>query len=295
MRKKGLEIMAGILLLMLLVAGCGHSTKKTNGMQVVSSLDFYGEAARAVLGQQGHVTSIINSPSLDPHSYEATTNDAKRVAKADVVIQNGLGYDSWLNKVVKSVHPDDQTVLTVSQLMQQSNGANEHLWYDLKTMPTLTKRLVTEFSKRDPQHKATYQQNGAAYLKKLAVLNGQLQQLKARAKGQQVAVSEPVFDYALADMGYTVANQHFAKAIEDGTDPSPKDITTMRDLIKNHQIAFLVINKQEESPVIKQMHELADRQGVPVVQVTETLPAKKTYLTWMQQQFDAVRKAQDSK
>lgn len=295
MRKKGLEIMAGILLLMLLVAGCGHSTKKTNGMQVVSSLDFYGEAARAVLGQQGHVTSIINSPSLDPHSYEATTNDAKRVAKADVVIQNGLGYDSWLNKVVKSVHPDDQTVLTVSQLMQQSNGANEHLWYDLKTMPTLTKRLVTEFSKRDPQHKATYQQNGAAYLKKLAVLNGQLQQLKARAKGQQVAVSEPVFDYALADMGYKVANQHFAKAIEDGTDPSPKDITTMRDLIKNHQIAFLVINKQEESPVIKQMHELADQQGVPVVQVTETLPAKKTYLTWMQQQFDAVRKAQDSK
>lgn len=295
MRKKGLEIMAGILLLMLLVAGCGHSTKKTNGMQVVSSLDFYGEAARAVLGQQGHVTSIINSPSLDPHSYEATTNDAKRVAKADVVIQNGLGYDSWLNKVVKSVHPDDQTVLTVSQLMQQSNGANEHLWYDLKTMPTLTKRLVTEFSKCDPQHKATYQQNGAAYLKKLAVLNGQLQQLKARAKGQQVAVSEPVFDYALADMGYKVANQHFAKAIEDGTDPSPKDITTMRDLIKNHQIAFLVINKQEESPVIKQMHELADQQGVPVVQVTETLPAKKTYLTWMQQQFDAVRKAQDSK
>ncbi|MSD83949.1 metal ABC transporter substrate-binding protein [Lactobacillus curvatus] len=295
MRKKGLEIMAGILLLMLLVAGCGHSTKKTNGMQVVSSLDFYGEAARAVLGQQGHVTSIINSPSLDPHSYEATTNDAKRVAKADVVIQNGLGYDSWLNKVVKSVHPDDQTVLTVSQLMQQSNGANEHLWYDLKTMPTLTKRLVTEFSKRDPQHKTTYQQNGAAYLKKLAVLNGQLQQLKARAKGQQVAVSEPVFDYALADMGYKVANQHFAKAIEDGTDPSPKDITTMRDLIKNHQIAFLVINKQEESPVIKQMHELADQQGVPVVQVTETLPAKKTYLTWMQQQFDAVRKAQDSK
>lgn len=295
MRKKGLGIMAGILLLMLLVAGCGQSTKKASGIQVVSSLDFYGEAAQAVLGNQGHVTSIINSPSLDPHSYEATTNDAKLVAKADAVIQNGLGYDSWLNKVVKSAQPDDQTVLTVSQLMKQSNGANEHLWYDLKTMPTLTKRLVTEFSKRDPKHKATYQQNGAAYLKKLASLDAQLQQLKAQAKGKQVAVSEPVFDYALAEMGYKVANQHFAKAIEDGTDPSPKDITTMRDLIKTHQIAFLVINKQEESPIIKQMNELADKEGVPVVQVTETLPAKKTYLTWMQQQFDAVRKAQDSK
>lgn len=84
---------------------------------------------------------------------------------------------------------------------------------------------------------------------KLASLDAQLQQLKAQAKGKQVAVSEPVFDYALVEMGYKVANQHFAKAIEDGTDPSPKDITTMRDLPKPIRLP-LVINKQEESPIL---------------------------------------------
>ncbi|KRM24331.1 metal ABC transporter solute-binding protein, Zn/Mn family [Latilactobacillus graminis] len=295
MHKKSLGIMAGILMLTLLVTGCGQNKEKKTGIQVVSSLDFYGEAAQAVLGKQGHVTAIINSPSLDPHSYEATTNDAKLVAKADVIIENGLGYDRWLNKLVNSAQSDTQTVLTVSQLMKRADGANEHLWYDLKTMPALTKQLVHQFSKRDPKHKAIYAKNGAIYLKKLAALDAQRQQLQAKAKGQQVAASEPVFDYALEEMGYQIANRHFAKAIEDGTDPSPSDITKLRHLIREQRIAFLVVNKQEESPIVKQLHELADKEGVPVVQVTETLPAKQTYLTWMQQQFNAVRKAQDLK
>lgn len=295
MNKKRLGIVALLLMVTMIIAGCGQTKQTAKGIQVVSSLDFYGEAAQAVLGKHGQVTSIINSPSLDPHSYEPTTQDAKQVAQADVVIENGLGYDQWLSKVAASSNSDQQTMITVNKLMKRTDGANEHLWYDLETMPTLTKKLITRFSKLDPAHKADFQKNGQAYLKKLADLKTQLAGLKAQAKGQKVAVSEPVFDYALKEMGYQVANRHFAKAIEDGTDPSPQDIDAMRQLIKKHQIAFLVVNKQEESRTIKEMHQLATKEKVPVVQVTETLPAKQTYLTWMQQQFDAVGKAQNVK
>ena len=294
MNKKRFGSLVLVSMLIWLMVGCTKPQTKSEQIQVVSSLDFYGEAAQAVLGQHGHVTSIINSPSLDPHSYEPTTKDAKAVAQADVVIENGLGYDQWLAKVVAGSNAKTQKVIKINQLMARSNGANEHLWYDLKTMPKLTRQLIKQFSQIDPTHKKTYQKNGQAYLAKLAQLQTQLEGLKAQAKGQKVAVSEPVFNYALTAMGYQVANNHFAKAIEDGTDPSPKDIAQMRRLIKQHEIAFLVVNKQEESPVIQQMHELAKTEKVPVVQVTETLPAKETYLTWMQQQFKAVRKAQNS-
>lgn len=289
-RLGGLGILLGII---LIIAGCQQESAKHDQIQVVSSLDFYGEAAQAVLGQQGQVKSIINSPSLDPHSYEPTTNDAKAVAQADVVIENGLGYDQWLAKVVAGSNNKKQKVVKISRLMQRTDGDNEHLWYDLNTMPKLTRQLMQQFSQIDPQHRATFQKNGQAYLKKLAQLRAEVTTLKKQANGQKVAVSEPVFNDALAEMGYQVANQHFAKAIEDGTDPSPKDIAQMRQLIQKHQIAFLVVNKQEESPIIQQMHDLARQEKVPVVQVTETLPANQTYLTWMQQQFKAVRKAQN--
>ncbi|MEJ1329642.1 zinc ABC transporter substrate-binding protein [Latilactobacillus sakei] len=108
------------------------------------------KSAKAVLGKHGQVTSIINSPSLDPHSYEPTTQDAKKVAQADVVIENGLGYDQWLSKVAASSDSDQQTMITVNKLMKRTDGDNEHLWYDLETMPTLTKQLITRFSKIDP-------------------------------------------------------------------------------------------------------------------------------------------------
>ncbi|SPC40165.1 metal ABC transporter solute-binding protein, Zn/Mn family [Latilactobacillus fuchuensis] len=294
MHKKRFGSLVLISALIWLMVGCAKPQTNSEQIQVVSSLDFYGEAAQAVLGQHGQVTSIINSPSLDPHSYEPTTKDAKAVAQADVVIENGLGYDQWLAKVVAGSNSKTQKVIQINQLMNRTDGANEHLWYDLKTMPKLTRQLIKQFSQIDPTHKKTYQKNGQAYLDKLTQLQTQLDGLKAQAKGQKVAVSEPVFNYALTAMGYQVANSHFAKAIEDGTDPSPKDIAQMRRLIKQHEIAFLVVNKQEESPVIQQMHELAKAEKVPVVQVTETLPAKETYLTWMQQQFKAVRKAQNS-
>ena len=148
------------LLLVVLVLSCipfkTHNIDK-KPIQVVTSLNFYGEAAKQVAGKYGKVTSIIDNASVDPHDYQPGTAQAKQVGNANVVVENGLSYDEWLNKVVKSSsHRHSQEVINVGQLMGKHSGQNEHLWYEPATMKKLAQQLAHQYSKLDPAHRAYY-------------------------------------------------------------------------------------------------------------------------------------------
>lgn len=290
------KLTALILLLsswLLLLTGCQKQPTQSKGITVVTSLDFYAETAKAVLGNHGQVITLINQPNMDPHDFEPTTATAKTVAKGQIVISNGLGYDSWLQRLLTANGKSHITNLRVGEdLWHKKEGTNEHLWYDYRTMPKLARRLAKLYSQRDPKHRQAYEANAKAYIRSLKPINRKITALRAQSNHQKVAVSEPVFNYALTAMGYKISNQHFAKAIEDGTDPSPQDIQKLRTAIRQHKIAFFVQNTQADSKVITNLVKLAKQQHVPVLKVTETLPAHLTYRQWMLQQYQQVARIQ---
>ncbi len=291
--RKPLPILLVILLIIAMSIGIYHPYKapQSHHIYVVTSLPFYQEAAQAVLGKYGKATALINNASIDPHDFEPTTNDANHLAAANVIIENGLEYDGWLNNMVAAANKQ-QNVINVAKLMHKHNGDNEHLWYDMNTMPTLTKLLIKKFSKIDPQHRQQFEQNGQIYLKKLASLKQQEQQLAQSSHQKSVAVSEPVFDYALQAMNYHVIDRHFELAIENGTDPSPQDINQLQKAIKKHQIAFFVNNPQSSDHIIDNLLKLAQQYHVPILQITETMPNKQNYITWIHSEFKQLEKIQ---
>ncbi|MFC6261514.1 metal ABC transporter solute-binding protein [Levilactobacillus fujinensis] len=264
-------------------------------IHVVTSLDFYGEVAKAVLGDHGTVTTIIKSASIDPHDFEPTPKDAALVSHANFVLANGIGYDAWMQKLVKSDASKQTTSIRVGEdVMGKKTGDNEHIWYDPETMSRVATTLAQKFSQQAPKYKQTYHRNAAAYIKSLAPLQNQLKELKQNSNQRAVDVSEPVFDYALTALGYRRNNTSFEMAIENGTDPSPKSITAMQRDIKKHRIAFFVNNSQASSKTVATMVKLAKKHHVPVLNVTETLPAGKTYRTWMIGQYHQLAKIQNS-
>lgn len=273
-------------------------TQSTNKkpIRVITGLNFYGEAARRVAGRYGQVTSLIDNSAVDPHDYQPGTAVAKEVGNANVVIENGLGYDHWLAQLVKaSDHRHGQKVINVGQLMGKHEGQNEHLWYQPETIKKLTQDLANQYGQLDPAHKDYYQRNAQQYLKSLSPLEQEINRVRDNVrKGQnKVAVSEPVFDYALESLGYHVINPHFEKAIEDGNDPSPRDIKQLQSAIKHHQIAFFVENSQTSDHVVNSLVKLAHRHHVPVLKVTETKPNNaKDYQQWMLSQYRALAKIQ---
>ena len=295
------RLLAGIsvALLAIFAVACGsngaakQSSSNGSKIQVVASLDFYGEVAKAVGGNKVSVQSIINNPAVDPHDYEPTTKVGKSVAPADLVVASGIGYDGWMDKVVKSADKSKNYLRVADDLMNKKEGDNEHIWYDPRTMPKLANTLADKFAKKDPADKATFKANAKKYIASLDDLNTLINKLKSKVNGQLVDVSEPVFGYALDYLGYKVNDDHFSKSTEDGTDYSAKDIHGIETDIKEKKIAFFVNNIQASSKTVNQLVKLAEQNNVPVLKVTETLPKGKNYRTWMTSQYQQLEKIQD--
>ncbi|API71863.1 metal ABC transporter solute-binding protein [Leuconostoc suionicum] len=286
------SVIGVVLALFVFVVANGTVRADTKNIQVVSSVDFYGEAAEKVLGQYGTVKSVITNPNVDPHDYEPSAKVATEVSKADLVVYNGIGYDSWMTKLAKNANV--KSVRVGEDILGKKNGDNPHLWYQSQTMPKLANYLADKFSKIDPKHKAAFKANAKKYIASLEPIQTKIKELKKNSDNKLVDVSEPVFDYALEELGYSENNTHFSKSVEDGTDPSPKDIKAMQDDIKNKKISFFVQNTQATDKTVGQLVKLAKKHNVPVLNVTETMPKGKNYKQWMLSQYKQLEKIQKS-
>lgn len=269
------------------LTGCASNSASNGKIKITATTDFYGEVAKAVVGSKGDVTSIITNPNVDPHDYQASTKVAKETVGSKIVISNGIGYDGWMNNLVKDSSKVDY-IKVGEDLMGKQNGDNPHLWYNPATMPKLANTIATKLGKLQPKNKAYFKKNAKKYIASLKPVNdkiAQLKQLAATKKNKEVYVSEPVFDYALEATGFKVGDTQFENDTEKGVDPSPQTIRTMQNGIKNHKIAFFVFNKQVDSKTVNNLVALAKQNKVPVLPVTETLPANKTYVSWMDSQY----------
>lgn len=282
------------LLLTVVLTACGQqsaTTQHSGKLKIVTTTNFYGEAAKAVVGKKGTVTSIINKPSMDPHDYEPTTNTAKKVSGADFLIANGLGYDSWMDKLANNA--DNAKYIKVGeQVMALKKGDNPHIWYNPAMMKKFVRYLATQLGKQQPQNKAYFEANATKYINSMKPIDteiSQLKQLAATSKTKKVYVSEPIFDYSLQEMGFEVANPSFENDIEKGTDPAVKSIEAMQTGIQKRQIRFFVDNKQVSSTTVTNFVKMAHKHHIPVLKVTETMPAHTTYVKWMTNQYHALR------
>ncbi len=288
---KGLLLVGVVLLFGGILAGCSQKSSSTsNGkVKITATTDFYGEVARAVAGNKGDVTSIINNPNVDPHDYDPTTAVAKNLVGSKIIIANGIGYDGWMNKLVNSNSQKSDYIKVGEDLMNKQNGDNPHLWYNPKTMPKLANTLASKLGKLQPKNKAYFKDNAQKYIKSLKPVNAKIAQLKAlaaKSKNKQVYVSEPVFDYALTAIGFKVGNPKFENDTEKDVDPSPQVIRQMQNGIRNKKIRFFVFNKQVDDKTVNNLVSLAKKNNIPVLPVTETLPKGQDYVQWMDHQYN---------
>lgn len=275
-------------LLLVLLSGCAKGPKKSSKISIVTTTNVYADIAKNVVGKYGTTQAIIKNPNSDPHDFEPTTNDGKRLSNADIIIANGLGYDNWMNNLAPAVNK--KPVLVGEDLMGLKKGANPHIWFDL-TMPTkYVNYLVKRLSKEDSEHADYYHANGKKYLAKVAGIQKIAKEIDGRNL-KPVYVSEPVFDYALEGAKLKVDDRDFEKAIQNNTDPSPATVQRMTEGIKKRKIAFLVANSQTSSSTVSNFIKLAKKENIPVLTVRETIPANSTYLDWMTENYQKLADA----
>lgn len=296
MRVRTVVLAVSALVLSAGLAACGgqKDTNASAGMPtVVASTDVWGSIAQAVAGDHAKVTSIITNASADPHSFEASPSDAAAISDATLVVYNGGGYDRWVDDVLAN-HPDVASVnaYTLANKAGEPNPANEHVFYDLATARAVATTIADRLAQDDPAHAADYKSNAAAFNRSADAIEQTEKAIRTTHPGAAVVATEPVAHYLLVAAGLTDKTPAgFTSAVEQDSDPAPVDVAAMLDLIKGRQVAAVVFNDQTVTAVTKQVQAAAQSAGVPIVDVTETLPAGSDYLTWQRDTADRLASA----
>ncbi|HUX69815.1 MAG TPA: zinc ABC transporter substrate-binding protein [Cellulomonadaceae bacterium] len=261
---------------------------------VVASTNVWGDLVQTIGGSAVTVTSIISDPNADPHSYEANAQTELAIAKAAVVIENGGGYDDFVATMVKA-SGTKATVLdavTISGKKSVAGQLNEHVWYDFASVDKVVAAISAALTAADPAQADLFSANASALTAQVAGLQQQLAAVKAAHAGAGVAITEPVPVYLLDGAGLVDRTPAaFSAAIEAQTDVPPAVMQSTLALFTQHDVAALVYNEQAVGPQTTTVLDAARRAGVPVVPVTETLPAGKTYVTWMSSTITALASA----
>jgi zinc/manganese transport system substrate-binding protein len=265
-------------------------------MNVVASTNVWGDIAATVGGDHVKVTSIIDDPDKDPHEYEADARNQLAISKASVVIENGGGYDDFVNTMLKSAKSDSRTVLNAVEISgKKASGAdelNEHVWYDFGTVEKVVGKLSATYAKIDKKHAAAYTKNADALKSKLDALEARESDLKTKYAGLGASITEPVPLYMLDAIGLNNKTpEKFSEAIENDSDVAPTVLKQTLELYSSHAVALLAYNEQTTGAQTEAVLKAAKDAGIPVVPVTETLPSGKTYVSWMTANLDAVAAA----
>lgn len=265
-------------------------------LRVVAAENFWGSIASQIAGPRAEVTSILTNPDADPHLYEPDAANAVAVARADVVIDNGVGYDTFMDHLLGATSGGHRIVVKVQRVLGISSAdANPHLWYDIPRIPAVARAIATALVKADPADQAVFEKNLASFDASLEPLDAILGAIRTRHRGVPVAYTERVPGYLLADAGLRVETPvGFATAIEDGNEPSAADAQLMYALIRERRIEVLLYNVQTVSAATQHVLELATRARIPVVGVSETMPPSAgTYQKWQLDQAKALEAALD--
>jgi len=265
--------------------------KTESKIAVVAAENFYGDVARQIGGDRVAVTSIMNSPDQDPHLFETTPGIARQIAGAQIAIVNGADYDPWMEKLLSAAPQPNRKVIVAAELVHRQAGDNPHLWYDPATMPAVAKALAMALSAADAAHKNDYAARLATFLGSLKPLDDKIAAIRGKYAGTAVTASEPVFGYMASALGLKMRNERFQLAVMNDTEPSARDTAAMEADLKGRKVKVFFYNNQVTDPLTERLLKIANAANVPVVGVSETQPAGKSFTAWMLTQLDATEKA----
>lgn len=313
---RGTAAAVGLAVAALTVTACGTSPDDGE-LTVVASTSVWGSVAQAVAGDRIEVTSIIDEPSADPHSFEASPLDAAKISDASLLVYNGGGYDQFVDDVLESSGSDIATVEAYGLLEggahadeheahndheghddhegHEHGAVNEHVWFDVPTVDAVARGVAEKLAELDPAGAEEYRANADEFGGELQQITAVTDRIAATHPDAPVAQSEPIAHYLLEAAGARdLTPPEFTSAIEEGNDPAPAAIAETRRILTDKQVRVLVYNIQTQDRVTQDMRSTAETAAIPVVEVTETLPEGQDYIQWQTANATALANALDT-
>lgn len=258
-------------------------------VKIVAAENFYGNIAQQIGGDKVLVTSILSDPNVDPHEYESDVQDGIAITNANIVIENGLEYDTWMDKLIGAAPNPDRIVITAGNIVPDPLPENPHVWYGIDNISAVAGAIEAVLVKTDPADASIFSANLATFNASLVPITVKMNEIKAQYAGTPVGLTETIYLYQTGPMGLDVLTPiAFERAIAEGNDPSAQDVNTTNQQIAKKQVKVLIYNSQTVTPITTNLENAATAENIPVVPVSETMPPNDTYQTWMMAELNAL-------
>jgi zinc/manganese transport system substrate-binding protein len=305
-----------------ILAGCAQDdagTPAASGdcpaapVNVVVSVDQWGEIVSALGGSCARVTTVLAGSSVDPHDYEPSPADAAKFEGAQLVVINGGHYDEWAAKLAATSAPDAPTVDAVESATGEAEHedgeghghesgeehhhdtaeGNPHVWYEPAAVNRVIDAVSAELSTLAPDARDYFADRRTEVTESFSRYNELIADIKAHATGKRYAATESVFDPMAAALDlHNATPAGYQAASSNETDPSPADLDAFLKLLDGGGVDVLIFNTQTEGSVPDRLRSVAEKSGVPVVEVTETVaPGAGSFEAWQVDQLTALAEA----
>lgn len=285
-----------LLILALLCLGCANDEPKDDkgNVNIVTSFyPMYVATINVADGIDGVTVSNLTEPQTGClHDYQLSTKDMKNLEKADVLVVNGGGMESFIDKVVKE-QPKLKVVDASKdiEMIEDEEGTNPHVWVSISNAIKQVENIAAQLDEIDPEHKSQYDANAKAYIEKLAALRQEMHEELAPFAGQEIVTFHEAFPYFADEF-----NLKLAAVIErePGSEPTP---TELKDTIEVVQAAGIKVLFTEPQYSPKAAETIASATGAnlyvldPVVTGEATSEAKDAYIVTMKKNLATLKEA----
>jgi zinc/manganese transport system substrate-binding protein len=259
-------LIAAAALALVLPQAAGAQDKVQEKIKVLASFSILGDLVREVGGERVEVSTLVG-PNADMHGFQPTPAHARAVAAAQLVVINGLGFEGWADRLVKSANYKGARLVAskgVKALSAETDGHGHnhkhkhsdrydpHAWQEIANVKIYVANIRDALIGVDPAGKATYERNAAGYLLKLDALETEIRQLFAglSEKERRVITSHDAFHYFGDAYGIEFLA---AQAAGGDTQPSARDVALLIQQIRKQGVKAVFVENISDPRIVQQI------------------------------------------
>lgn len=286
-----------IISIALFLTGCttGEKVKESEGEKLIVYTSFYPLYFLAdEIGQDNIDLKVVVPNGVEPHDYEPSMKQLKDIEKADIFIYNGAGFESWAEKLLKTIIDEEKAIRSSEEveLINTERAEDPHIWLDPQNMNSIGEKIRDRFISLDENNKEEYEKNYNELSRKLKELDeNYLETLKDKKK-DTILVSHAAFAYMAGRYGF---DQVPVAGINPEQEPSPKTIANIIDVAKEGNFKYIFLETLANSKTVSVIAEEANLETLilnPVEGLTEEEQEKgEDYISIMEENLQNLKKA----
>ena len=225
-------------------------------LQVVATFAPIYSLTKSVTGDAADVEQLL-PPGAEPHGFAFSPKELRRLSKADLIVENGLGFEDWLDAALRTSNAS--RVATAAGV--KMDNENPHVWLDPLIAIRQVKAIRDALVRKDPAHAETYRRNAAITIERLKALDAEIRETVKGLPDRRLLTAHDAFYYFAKRYGFKVVG---VMEPIPGRQPTPRQLKALHDTVKESGVKVLFAEPGTSPQMVR---TLSRELGLPVVEI----------------------------